>query len=316
MHMARALFLVGVGLMCLLPATATAQAPSLVRMWGSYGTGNDQFKTPVGVAVDRAGNVFTIDTNNNRVQVFTTSGTFVRKWGSLGHGAGQFIGPVSIVVDPNGIVYVADGPDHGVQKFTATGTRLGTWAVAVGNLAVDPMGFFYAGGYWSGNVLYNMFGKFNSDGGLLMNWPRVGAPNGLAADADGNVYAADDFNERMTKYSSSGQVLLQWGSRGYRQIGELWQPVRVAVDAAGIVYVVDYSNCRVLAFTSDGVLLTQWGSPGSGPGQFANPVGIAVDAAGYIYVADTNNSRIQVFAPILPTPAQRTSWGRLKALYR
>ena len=316
MHGARAFFFVCAGLLCLLPATVTAQAPSFVRMWGSFGTGDDQFKTPVGVAVDRAGNVFTIDTNNNRVQVFTTGGAFLRKWGSLGHGAGQFLGPVSIALDPNGILYVADGPEHGVQKFTATGTRLGTWGVGISNIAADPMGFFYAAGFWFGVEFHSTFGKFNSDGWLQASWPYVGAPNGLAVDAAGNVYAADDFNERMTKYSSSGQVLAQWGSLGYGHIGELWQPVRVAVDAAGVVYVVDYENCRVLAFTSGGVLLTQWGSAGSGPGQFANPVGIAVDADGYIYVADTNNSRIQVFTPILATPSQRTSWGRLKGLYR
>jgi hypothetical protein len=42
---------------------------------------------------------------------------------------------------------------------------------------------------------------------------------------------------------------------------------------------------------------------------------VGTDADGNVYVADYSNSRVQKFGP-LPTPAQATSWGRLKSLYR
>ena len=51
--------------------------------WGSYGTGNGQFQFPGGVAVDSRGRVYVTDLNNNRIQQFTSSGTFLAKWDSL-----------------------------------------------------------------------------------------------------------------------------------------------------------------------------------------------------------------------------------------
>jgi DNA-binding beta-propeller fold protein YncE len=45
-------------------------AGAFVATWGSYGTGNGQFSTPKGVAVDGAGNIYIADTGNSRVQKF------------------------------------------------------------------------------------------------------------------------------------------------------------------------------------------------------------------------------------------------------
>jgi DNA-binding beta-propeller fold protein YncE len=42
---------------------------------------------------------------------------------------------------------------------------------------------------------------------------------------------------------------------------------------------------------------------------------MAVDVSGNVYVADYGNNRIQVFGSAL-VPAQSTSWGRIKSLYR
>ena len=46
-----------------------------------------------GIAADGSGNVYVADTANNRVQKFTSTGTFVTKWGSFGTGDGQFDAP-------------------------------------------------------------------------------------------------------------------------------------------------------------------------------------------------------------------------------
>ncbi|WP_043997560.1 PEP-CTERM sorting domain-containing protein, partial [Microcystis aeruginosa] len=39
--------------------------------FGSFGTGNAEFNSPVGIAVDSGGNIYVTDANNNRVQVFS-----------------------------------------------------------------------------------------------------------------------------------------------------------------------------------------------------------------------------------------------------
>jgi DNA-binding beta-propeller fold protein YncE len=59
------------------------------------------FSGPLGVAVDANGNVFVADRLNNRIQKFTTAGTFLTKWGTVGSGDGQFANPVGVAVDRN-----------------------------------------------------------------------------------------------------------------------------------------------------------------------------------------------------------------------
>ena len=57
-----------------------------VRTFGSQGSGNGQFSSPTGIAVDGEGNVAVFDGSNNRVQVFRLSdGAYVRTIGSQGH---------------------------------------------------------------------------------------------------------------------------------------------------------------------------------------------------------------------------------------
>jgi len=128
----------------------------------------------------------------------------------------------------------------------------------------------------------------------------------VAVDGSGNVYVTNYYLNRVQKFTSDGTYLTQWetssSSRG------------VAVDASGNVYVADDDNC-IQVFGSSGGYLTQWGTQGTGDGQFEGPFGVAVDGSGNVYVTDHWNDRIQVFGP-LPVPAQSTSWGRIKALYR
>ena len=72
------------------------------------------------IAVNSSGFVYVADTLNDRIQVFTSDGTFVKQWGSSGSGDGQFNAPYGIAVDGSGFVYVADTFNNRVQKFTAT----------------------------------------------------------------------------------------------------------------------------------------------------------------------------------------------------
>ena len=56
----------------------------------SYQNGEDmgvlmvRLKSPEGIAVDHVGNVYVADTGNNRIQVFSSNGTFISKWGEYG----------------------------------------------------------------------------------------------------------------------------------------------------------------------------------------------------------------------------------------
>ena len=108
-----------------------------------------------------------VDRDNNRVQKFTSTGTFLAKWGKSGLGDGEFFEPSGIAVDSAGDVYVADTSNHRVQKFTSSGALLGRW-----------------GSFGNGT------GQFES-------------PNSLAVDSAGVVYVADTGNDRIQAFRRS-----------------------------------------------------------------------------------------------------------------
>jgi streptogramin lyase len=110
------------------------------------------------------------------------------------------------------------------------------------------------------------------------------SPYGVAVDAAGNVYIADNSNNRVVKVTAAGAASVL-STPGYT----LNSPMGVAVDGAGDVYIAEYGNNRVLEVTAAGaasVLSVGSYSP------LYHPEGVAVDGAGDVYVADTWNSRV------------------------
>ena len=94
----------------------------LLNIWGSPGTGYDQFSYPRGIDVDGIGNVYVVDSFNHRVQVFSGDGTFLGQWGSFGTGEGQFYYPYDVAFDEySWAVYVADSYNNRIQAFDSYG---------------------------------------------------------------------------------------------------------------------------------------------------------------------------------------------------
>jgi len=116
----------------------------------------------------------------------------------------------------------------------------------------------------------------------------------------GNVYVADQDNNKIRKIGSAGVVITFAGSgaRGIDGRHRAQRPVsiiqkEVAVDASGNVYVADGYNNKIRKISSAGVVTTlagsgEWGSTdGTGTAaSFDVPKGVAVDASGNVYVAD------------------------------
>lgn len=122
-------------------------------------------------------------------------------------------------------------------------------------------------------------------------------PNGIAIDADGNIYIADRNNERVQKFDAAGDFLLKWGSSGTNdgQFSANNGAVDIAVDSEGNIWVVDRGNHRIQKFNSSGTFQSKFGSSGTGDGQFNQPTGIAINSGDTIYVGDRLNERVQAF---------------------
>jgi streptogramin lyase len=131
---------------------------NFITKWGSYGTGDGQFNLlkywPSGIAVDSSGYVYVTDNGNDRIQKFTSNGTFVTKWGSSGGGNGQFGLPSGIAIDSSGDVYVSDDSSARVQKFTSNGTFITKFGPNGRGIAVDSSGNVYI------STIYNEVLKF------------------------------------------------------------------------------------------------------------------------------------------------------------
>lgn len=91
---------------------------------GGRGQAPGEFLMPSGVAVDRDGRVYVVDSLLCRVQVFDSTGAFVRQFGQPGQTAGTMARPRRIAVGPDGIIYVADALFNRVHMFDQQGRIL------------------------------------------------------------------------------------------------------------------------------------------------------------------------------------------------
>jgi DNA-binding beta-propeller fold protein YncE len=128
-------------------------------------------------------------------------------------------------------------------------------------------------------------GEGDGEGEFSLPWD-------IALAANGNVYVADDRNDRVQYFTPEGEFLGLWDGS---PPGVFKWPGDIAVAPGGVVYLSDGFNCRLQYFSADGDYLGEWGRRGSGEGEFRSPGGLAIAGDGRVYVADTGNGRIQYF---------------------
>jgi DNA-binding beta-propeller fold protein YncE len=159
---------------------------------------------------------------NNRIQYFTSGGTYTGQWGSRGTGNSQFIDPWGAAFDSSDNLYVADTQNNRIQVFNSAGTYLRQW-----------------GSFGTGN------GQFNR-------------PTGVAIDGSGLVYVVDSGNDRIQVFNSQGVYQSQWGSSGINN-GEFRSPTGIAYSSYnGYLYITDTGNDRVQYFNTAGVRQGGW----------------------------------------------------------
>ncbi|MGA1839033.1 MAG: MopE-related protein [bacterium] len=139
-------------------------------------------------------------------------------------------------------------------------------------------------------------------------------PNGIAADAEGNLYIADSNNQRIVRVDPTGvvSIIAGTGTIGYSGDGgpatqaSIFYPWGIAVDRAGNIYFSDYGNHSIRRINPAGIITTIAGTGTAGysgdgglatQASFNSPTGISVDAAGNVYIADRENDRVRRIDP-------------------
>jgi sugar lactone lactonase YvrE len=303
---------------------------------------------PAGVAIDRSGNLYVADALNQRVRMVDASGRISTVAGDgvagiTGDGgpakAAKLSNPVAVAVSSSGDVYIADAGNHRVRRITPTGTMTtvagdgragfsgdgGSAASAQLDtpmaVAVDGSGNIYIADAGNnrvrridaagiiGTVAGNGTAGSMGDAGPATQ-AQLRGPIGVAVDASGNLYIADEGNSRIRRVSAAGVIttLAGTGTAGFTGDGgpatlaALNRARAVAVDRTGNVYVSDTRSIRVRRIAPDGIITTVVGngtrgfSGDGGPAtaaQIRAPHGLAIDSAGNVLVADYGNNQIR-----------------------
>jgi DNA-binding beta-propeller fold protein YncE len=149
-----------------------AKDGTFLKTWGKKGSGPGEFNVPHRLAMDSQGRLFVADRSNNRIQIFDQDGKFLGEWRQFGRPSGVFI-------DKNDTLYVADSESNITQNpGFRRGLRIGSARDGkVTAFIPDPLPAKDGSGPGTGS-----------------------AAEGVAADADGNVYGAEVDSRKLMRY--------------------------------------------------------------------------------------------------------------------
>jgi uncharacterized protein (TIGR03437 family) len=253
---------------------------------------------PQDMVFDPQGNLYVSDTNNNRIRKITTAGIIVTV---AGVGVAGFSGdggpavnaaihyPAGITSDSLGNVYFVDLLNQRIRKIT-------------------PQGVI-------STVAGNGMAGYGGDGALATN-AELQNPEGVAVDQAGNLYIADNYNNRIRKVSASTgmiETVVGTGVGGYNGDGipatmaMIHGPPRVAVAPNGDLYIADTGNQRIRRVDGQTELISTVAGNGTagysgdgGPATQAElniPHSVYLDSGGRLLFAEYGNNVVRAVAP-------------------
>jgi sugar lactone lactonase YvrE len=247
---------------------------------------------PHGVAVDASGNLYIADPANNRIREVAVATGVISTF--AGNGAAGYSGdggaatsaeldvPAGVAADSAGNLYIADQGNNVIRKVSTSGTIT-----------------TIAGNHEEG---------YSGDNGQATN-ATLYAPAGVAIDSAGNLYIADEGNNRIRMVNTSGTITTVAGNGTAGYSGDsgpatsatLNEPSAIVLDGSNNLYIADTGNSVIRKVTNSTIAtIVGYGAMGyTGDGFPATsatldmPLGLEIDPSGNLYIADSRNNVVR-----------------------
>src|SRR5271157_440613 len=226
-----------------------------------------KLNNPYGVTVDRAGNIYIADTENNRIRVVNTQSFAITVLGVtidpgyiatvVGNGTSGYSGdngaainaelmePTGVALDGSGNLYIADRMNDRVRKVNSGGII--TTVAGNGQACSNP-----ASGCGDGDLATS----------AQLYWPRS-----VVADGSGNIFIGDMDDSRVRAVNTHAGAVTVLG-----------------VNIAGGDIATVAGN-GIFGYLGDGQLAVN--------AELKSPYGVALDSAGNLYIADESSQRVR-----------------------
>jgi len=248
---------------------------------------------------------------NTIIEIDNLTGEIINSWG-----ADMFIMPHGLEIDNENNIWITDVGLHQVIKYDSNGREL----MVLGkqfepgsdsynfnlptDVAVAKDGSFYVSdGYGNSRII-----KFSKDGLYQFEWGAFGneknqfnIPHGLDLDNKGNVYVADRENNRIQKFDSLGNFIVEWKNQTIGQLYSVnvnnYENYILGIDYIGFENMIPIGS-DVIHLDLDLNVKSRFGRSGSYDGQKTRYHDIQIDERGNMFVGDILNNSIQKFIPI------------------
>ncbi len=245
---------------------------------------------PTGLAMDKYGNIYFADSKNNKIRKIDTAGIIYTVAGTGNYDDkgedtlaiyASFKEPKAVAVDDTGNVYIADCNNNKIRKIDTAGvvhtiagngdaTYYGDNVPASGaklnkpsGLAIDPRDGSlviadtynnYVRRITPDGIIHNVAGNgvpgFGGDNSVVIAASQVNNPTGVVVDRHGNLFIADQINNRVRKLDTLGRMSTVAGTGRPESGGDggsaleamLFLPTAVSVDTLGNLFVAEKKN--------------------------------------------------------------------------
>ena len=262
-----------------------------VRSFGSRGATRGKFDHPRDIAISgKTGNIAVADAINDRVQLFSSDGTYLREFRQTGFDNKELVYPRSVAFSRSGDVTIFDS-FCGISCFAESGQFI---KIISNKYLIGPVSMVIAS---DGRMLVcdcsdNKVKVLSPDGTELLqsfSAPDLNTSPYLALLHQDRFYVTYDLAQCVKVFTNEGEFLYDIGSEGP---GKLLHPVGLTVDKFNNLIVCDSKGDNVQVFTLKGKFVNSIKQRGT---EFQKPRSLAVSKTGQLFITDIEKQCVHVF---------------------